>query len=134
MVGDGERVAISSIAELELALEVGAPQVVGASPSDSGVPRARWRGPPPRLTRPWRSRTAWMVPFGRNPDVPVEPSYQELADLACAPMRLLAFEANDQALDLLGQLVGVAHGPSRAVGEGFNPVLLVAAENLVAVL
>jgi hypothetical protein len=25
------------------------------------VPRARWRGSPPRLTRPWRSRTAWMV-------------------------------------------------------------------------
>jgi hypothetical protein len=29
MVGDGERVAIAAIAKLELALEVGAPQVVG---------------------------------------------------------------------------------------------------------
>ena len=29
MVGDGERIAIAAVAELELALEVGAPQVVG---------------------------------------------------------------------------------------------------------
>ena len=31
MVGDGERVAIAPIAELELAFEVGAPQVIGHS-------------------------------------------------------------------------------------------------------
>ena len=60
MVGDGERIAIAAVAELELALEVGAPQVVGGGGA-RGVPRARWRGPPPRLTRPWRSSTAWMV-------------------------------------------------------------------------
>ena len=29
MIGDGQRIAIASIAELELALEVGAPQVIG---------------------------------------------------------------------------------------------------------
>jgi len=29
MVGDGQRIAIAFIAQLELALEVGAPQVIG---------------------------------------------------------------------------------------------------------
>ena len=46
VVGDGERIAVASIAELELALEVGAPQIVGCAPADSGVPVARWRGLP----------------------------------------------------------------------------------------
>ena len=29
MVGDGQRIAVSAIAELELALEIGAPQIIG---------------------------------------------------------------------------------------------------------
>jgi hypothetical protein len=61
VVGDGEWVAITTVTELELALEIGAQRSLAAESSDSGVPRARWRGPPLRLTRPWRSRTAWMV-------------------------------------------------------------------------
>jgi hypothetical protein len=56
---------------------------LGAAPSDSGVPRARWRGPPPRLTRPWRSRTAWIVLLaGTRTSLTPE---EELADLACPP-------------------------------------------------
>ena len=42
------------------------------------------------------------------------------------------FEPDDQALDLLGQLVGVAHRPARAVAQGLEPMLLVAIEDLVA--
>jgi hypothetical protein len=30
MVGDGQRIAVSAVAELELALEIGAPQVIGS--------------------------------------------------------------------------------------------------------
>ena len=41
MVGDGQRVAIMAVAEQELTLEVGAPQVVGRGAGDSGVPLAR---------------------------------------------------------------------------------------------
>jgi len=48
-----------------------------------------------------------------------------------APMRLVAFEPDDQALDRVRQLIGVAHRPPRAVGQGFKPVFLVALENLV---
>src|SRR5258706_314370 len=39
--------------------------------------------------------------FGRNADIAVEPSDQQLADLARAPVRFLGLEADDQALDLL---------------------------------
>jgi hypothetical protein len=49
--------------------------------------------------------------LGRHPDIAVEPPDQELADLARTPMRLLALEPDNQALDRLGQLVGVAHRP-----------------------
>jgi hypothetical protein len=47
-------------------------------------------------------------------------------------MRLLALELDDQALDLSRQLVGIAHRPARPVGQGLQPVLLVAFENPVA--
>src|SRR5262249_48382702 len=40
---------------------------------------------------------------------------QDLADFARTPMRLIPLEGNDQALDLLGQLVGITHRPAEAV-------------------
>ena len=43
LVGDSQGIAVSAVAELELALEVGAPQVVGRRALERGVPRARWR-------------------------------------------------------------------------------------------
>src|SRR5262245_62373862 len=70
--------------------------------------------------------------FGRHPDVAGEAPDQELADLARAPVRLLGLEADDQALELLRQLVGIAHGSPRPVGQGLKPMLLVAVEYLVA--
>lgn len=41
---------------------------------------------------------------------------QQLADFARAPVRLAAFEADDEALDLRQQLVGVADRPARPPG------------------
>src|SRR5215471_16023447 len=70
--------------------------------------------------------------FGRNSDIAIEPPDEEFADLAGSPMGLLGFEADDQALDLLRQLIGVANGPPRSVGQRLQPVLHVAVENLVA--
>jgi len=49
--------------------------------------------------------------FGRDLDVAVEPPHQELPDLAGAPVWLLALEPDDQGLDLLGELIGVADWP-----------------------
>ena len=47
--------------------------------------------------------------FGGNPDIAVEPTDQQLADLACAPVRFVGLQPDNQAFDLLRQLVGVAH-------------------------
>jgi hypothetical protein len=47
-------------------------------------------------------------------------------------MRLVALEPDDQAFDLCRQLIGVTHRPARTVAQGFQPMLLVAVEDLVA--
>ena len=70
--------------------------------------------------------------LGGNPDVAVEPAHQQFANLAGAPVRLLALQPDDQGLELLRELVGVADRPPGAVAQRLQPVLLVAVENLVA--
>ena len=69
---------------------------------------------------------------GRDADVAVQPSDQQFADLACAPMRLVLFETDDEALDLRRQLVGIAHRPARSVRQGLEAMLLIAVEDFVA--
>jgi hypothetical protein len=49
-------------------------------------------------------------------------------------MRLIALQVDDQALDLLRQLVGIAHRPPRAVGESEQAVLSVSTVDLVTCL
>jgi len=70
--------------------------------------------------------------FCRHPDIAVEPPDQEFADLACAPVRLLALEPDDQGLELLGQLIGVTDRPPGAIGQGFEPVFFVSIEDFAA--
>lgn len=81
MVGDGERVAVAVIAELELAFEVGAPQIVGC--------RACREGRAPRPVAPADAGDqAVAVEHGmdgagrRHPDVARQATDQQFADLA----------------------------------------------------
>jgi hypothetical protein len=55
-----------------------------------------------------------------------------LADLASAPMRLVVLEGQDQAFDLLRELVGIAHRPPRTVVEGLEAMLLAPAAKRLA--
>jgi hypothetical protein len=57
---------------------------------------------------------------------------QLLADLGCAPAGPLALEPHDQLLDLQGQLVGLPVGPPTAIGQSFEPGILVTLVDLVA--
>jgi hypothetical protein len=57
---------------------------------------------------------------------------QLLPDLRRAPARLVVLEAHDLRLDLDRQLVGVAIGSTRAIGEPFQADLVIAGEDLVA--
>jgi hypothetical protein len=68
---------------------------------------------------------------GRHPNVAGEPPEQELSDLARAPVRLVALEGDDQALDLVRRLVGIAYRPAGAVAQSGEPVILVAVKDLV---
>ncbi len=132
MVGDGQRIAVAAVAELELALEVGAPQIVGSGARGQRRAARAVARPAAALDQAVAIENRMDGAFGRNPDIAIEPPDQQFADLARAPVRLLGLEPDNQALDLLRQLVGIAHRPPRAIAQGLKPVLLVAIENLVA--
>jgi hypothetical protein len=74
---------------------------------ESGVPFALFRRPVLRLTKPWRSRTAWTVLIAGAMHIRIEPG-QPLPDLRRAPVRLVLLQSDDLRLDLEGQLIGVA--------------------------
>ena len=57
---------------------------------------------------------------------------QLVADLRGSPGRIVTLDAQNAALDLEGQLVGVPIRPPASVGEGIEAAFLVAVEELVA--
>src|SRR5215218_3461925 len=120
------------VAELELAFEVGAPEIVRRRPSRERCSGRAMARAARLLDQPVSVQHGVDGALGRDAHVPGQAADQEFADLACAPVRLLTLQAYDQALDLGRQLIGIAHRPTRAVGQGLEPELLVAGENLVA--
>src|SRR3982074_2184134 len=103
MVCDGQRVAVPPVAELDLAFEVGAPQVIGHGAL--GQRRAARA-----VARPAATLDQAVAIEKRYSDIAAEPPDQELANLTRAPVRLLGLQPDNQALNLLlRQLVGVAH-------------------------
>jgi len=101
MIGDGQRVAVAPVAELELTLEVGAPQIVWRGTLGQRRAARAVARPAAALDQAMAIENRMDGALGRNPDIAVEPPDQELADLACAPVRLLSLQLDDQALDLL---------------------------------
>src|SRR5690242_6397731 len=69
---------------------------------------------------------------GGNADLTGKTAQQAFADFARAPVRLLAFQSEDGALDLLRQLIAVAPRPARTVSQRFQARFLVAVKDLVA--
>src|SRR5580700_8406608 len=109
MVGDGQRITVSSIAELELALEVGAPQIIGKRTFRQRRAARAVARPAAALDQAVAVEHRVNGAFGGNLDVSVEATHQQFADLAGAPVRLLALQPDDQGLDLLRELVGVTY-------------------------
>jgi hypothetical protein len=54
--------------------------------------------------------------FCRGADIPGQAAQEQLPDLPGAPMSLVALAADDQGLDLDGELVGVTDGSAGAIG------------------
>src|SRR5690606_33328003 len=131
MIGDGKRVAVAAVAELELALEVDAPQIVGLS----ALRQRRSRGAPSS----WDPRhQAMPIKHGMDgapggyPDIAGQAAHEQLADLAGAPVRLVLLGPHDHPLDRVRQLVGIANRSSRSVGQCLETMLPVTSEDLVS--
>jgi hypothetical protein len=132
VVGNGEWVAVPPIAELELALEVGAPEGIGAGAFGQRRAARAMARPAAALDQAVPVENRVDGAFGRDPDIAIEPPDEEFADLAGSPMGLFGLQADNQAFELLRQLVGVAHRPPRTVAQGLEPVLPISVEDLVA--
>jgi hypothetical protein len=107
MVGDGQRIAVPAVTELELALEVGAPQIIGGCPFGQRRATRAVARPAAALDQAVTTENRMDGAFGWNSDVPIEPPDQQFADLASPPVRLLGLETDDQALDLNRQLISI---------------------------
>ena len=133
VVGDGQRIAVAPVAELELALEVGAPQIVGRSAvGERRAARAVARPRRARLTRPWRSSTAWIVLLAGTRTSPASRRTRSSRILRAPQCGFSRLSRTIRPSTCWRQLVGVAHRPPRAIGQRLEPVLLVAIEDLVA--
>ena len=132
LVGDGEGIAVAAVAEAELALEVYAPQVVGGSCRGEGGAGGVVALAALALDETVAIEDGVDGALGRQTHMAVEAADEELPDLAGAPVRLVAFEGDDQAFDLGRELIGIAHRPPGSVGEGLKAVLLVAIEDIVS--
>ncbi len=108
-VGDRKWIAIAPVGEHELALVIGAPQIVGLA----GKGKCRSLGSVPAPHSALDQAVAVENRMDRadrwRMHIRIEPR-QLLPDLRRAPARLVLLEAHDLRLDLDGQLVGVAVG------------------------
>src|ERR1051326_6749186 len=106
-----------------LALEVGAPQCVGVRDVSQrcahGLVTPRFGA----LHKAMAIEHGMNSALGGNADVTGEALDEQLADLARAPVGALLLGPDDEALDLNGELVGIAPGPSGAIAEGVEAVL-----------
>src|SRR6202043_1846026 len=114
----------SSIAELELALEVGAPQIIGKRTFRQRRAARAVARPAAALDQAVAVEHRVNGAFGGNLDISVEATHQQFADLAGAPVRLLALQPDDQGLDLLRLATSVTAPGCGAVAHPLQPVLL----------
>ncbi len=76
MVGDSQRIAVPAVAELELALEVGAPQIIGVVARGQRRAARAVARPAAALDQAMAIEDRMDGAFSRNPDVAVEPPDQ----------------------------------------------------------
>ncbi len=132
VIGDGERVAVTAVAETELTFEVGAPEVVGVGTCREQRSLGAVSAPTHAADQAVTVEHGVNGALGGNAEIAGKAADQQLADLAGAPVRLAALEADDEPLDLRRELVGVANRPTGSVGECGATLGLVATEDFVA--
>ena len=130
-VGDGERVAVAMVGEHELALEVGAPELVRLAGPGEGCALSLVAPPSPSRDQAVSIEYGVDGADGGGLDPQFE-SAQLLADLGRAPGGVFLAQLEDPALELEGQLVGLAVGPAAAIGEALEADIAIAPVELVA--
>ena len=120
-----------TVGEHELALVVGAPQLIGLVWGRECGSGGAIAPTPAALHQAMAVEHGVDGADGGTMDIRIEPS-QPLADLGCARGGLVLFQVEDQGLDLKGQPVGVGLGPARSICEGLEAAVVVAPEDLVA--
>src|SRR5579863_3286427 len=131
MVGDGQRVAISLVAQHELALVVGAPQGIRSKPFGQRSPfrfcaRTRLPGNQAMTIHDRVDGAA-----GRHTDIVGQLAQQPFPEFASAPSGPLATHGNDHGFELGRELVGIAVRGSRAVGQSLQPALFIPLINFI---
>ena len=132
LIGDGQGVTVLCVAELELALEISAPQGIGLA---SGGERRAHGLVAPRLGALHKSMAVEHGvdgAFGWNAHITSQAFDEDFSDFAGTPVGLLALDAHNQGFDLAGELIGIAPWPTGSIAQGLEAVLLIAIEDFVA--
>src|SRR5579883_1933760 len=132
VVGDGERITVALVAELEFAFEIGRPQIVGMQALGersalSARARSRRMGDQAMPVEHGMNGAAGRYFYGVR-----ESPQQAFANLARAPVRLFLFRRDNGRLDRSGQLIGVAKGSASAIAQSFDAALLIPLKDLVS--
>ena len=78
MIGDRQRITVAAVAQLELALEVGTPQIIGCRPLRQRRAARAMARPTPAVDQAVTVEDRMDGAFGRDLDVAVEPPPKSL--------------------------------------------------------
>src|SRR6202041_3058050 len=131
VIGDGQRVAVLPIAQQELSLVIGAPQLIGSLAQRQGSSLSTTTQATAARDQTVSIQDRMDGALGRNLDVRESPD-QALANFPSAPAGVLPLHVQDEGLPLQRQLIGIAIGTTASVGQSFDPAILVAIKDLVA--
>src|SRR5439155_1453803 len=130
-VGDGERIAVLPIAELELAFVVGTPEGIRLRRAREYRAGGRGRAAAAPLAQAWP-----VEPRGHRTDRRQLHAWDLLPEilpaLGRAPARVLALQPDDRRLERRGQPIRLALRPPTAIGKRPEPAVFVALEDLIA--
>src|ERR1700680_1313759 len=130
-VGDGERKAVASIGEHELALVVGTPEVIGMVRVGERGAFGLVDSPASTLNQAVTVQDRMHGADGRGVDLGGLAT-QAFADFRSTPAGVLLLELHDRLLDLKGELPDVPRGSRESLRQPLDAAVLVALEDLVA--
>src|SRR5882757_1048239 len=130
-VGDGQRITVPLVPHHELALVVGAPELIGCLGHAQRGPLRPITPALPALDQTVACQHRVDRTLGRRSHRWALPD-QPFPDLRSAPVRPFLLDLNNQLLDLEWELVGLPIGPSTSIRESFHAALSIPVNDLVS--